>query len=703
LGPGWTNWSWNTTVNLAATSPSYNGLNALGFTFNGAWSGLSLHSSGLNATGYNILHFVVNGGSGSGQQTQIALYNASLQQLTPPTSLSPYIEGGSIVAGQWKQVNIPLSALKAVNQTVTGVMIQDASGHSQPTIYLDNLGFIAASGGGPSPTPGLTSTPKPTSTPAPTNTVAATATQVQAATATATSKATATATPAKSSYSIYSDSLANGWADWSWSTTANFNNTSPVYSGSDSIAATYNAAWAGLNLHNSGGINTTGYANLQFYVNGGSASGQSTQIIVYDASSTQIGIPLAVNQFIQGGSIAGGQWRLVTIPLSSLGATNRVITGFALQSVSTSAQPTFYIDSIDLVGSGQPNATATSVPVGSATSTPAPTQPPSGSTNSMNGLHVSGSKILNGAGQTVLIHGVNRMSSEYSCWGGWGFWDGGTPNQTEINNMKAWNIDAVRIPLNEDCWLGINGAPAAYSGTNYQNAMADYVALLQSNNMVAIVDLHWAAPGSSQSRGQQAMADQDHAPAFWTSVANRLKGNSNAIFDLYNEPYPSSWSCLRDGGSNCGASFPIAGMQSLLNAVRSTGATNPIMVGGLGYSHDLSQWTAYKPTDTLNPPQVIASWHNYNDGIACGDLSCWSNWDAAPIIGGEIGELDCGHSYIDSVVSTLNSHNQGYLAWSWGPYSCGSNPALTTDWNGTPTQTYGQGYKNDIANLSSFR
>ena len=27
--------------------------------------------------------------------------------------------------------------------------------------------------------------------------------------------------------------------------------------------------------------------------------------------------------------------------------------------------------------------------------------------------------------------------------------------------MKAWNINAVRVPLNEDCWLGINGVASA--------------------------------------------------------------------------------------------------------------------------------------------------------------------------------------------------------------------------------------------------
>ena len=37
--------------------------------------------------------------------------------------------------------------------------------------------------------------------------------------------------------------------------------------------------------------------------------------------------------------------------------------------------------------------------------------------------------------------------------------------------IASWQMNAVRIPLNEDCWLGINGAPAAYSGANYQTAI----------------------------------------------------------------------------------------------------------------------------------------------------------------------------------------------------------------------------------------
>ena len=33
----------------------------------------------------------------------------------------------------------------------------------------------------------------------------------------------------------------------------------------------------------------------------------------------------------------------------------------------------------------------------------------------------------------------------------------GPADSTSVQAMAAWHINAVRVPLNEDCWLGING------------------------------------------------------------------------------------------------------------------------------------------------------------------------------------------------------------------------------------------------------
>ena len=35
--------------------------------------------------------------------------------------------------------------------------------------------------------------------------------------------------------------------------------------------------------------------------------------------------------------------------------------------------------------------------------------------------------------------------------------------------MKTWSINAVRVPLNEDCWLGINGVKPQYGGAAYRS------------------------------------------------------------------------------------------------------------------------------------------------------------------------------------------------------------------------------------------
>jgi endoglucanase len=322
----------------------------------------------------------------------------------------------------------------------------------------------------------------------------------------------------------------------------------------------------------------------------------------------------------------------------------------------------------------------------------------------MSGLHIVGNQIQNGAGTPVQLIGVNRSSAEYMCTSNSGTVFDGPADQGEVNAMKTWNIHAVRVVLNEDCWLGINGASP--SGPAYQDAVAAYVNLLTSNNIAAIVNLHFNAAGSQLATGQQVMADRDHSPAFWSSVANRLKGNSSVLFEPYNEPHPdggantaAAWSCWRDGGNCGGAGFTVAGMQEMVNAIRAAGATNPIILTGNNWGSQLDQWLQYEPNDPLH--QLAAGWHSYGDGLDCQNSACWNSTLASvlqqvPIVATEIGEFDCGHSYIDQVMAFLDQHGQGYQAWSWGPFNCSQDPALLMDWSGTPTQTYGSGYQSHL-------
>lgn len=331
---------------------------------------------------------------------------------------------------------------------------------------------------------------------------------------------------------------------------------------------------------------------------------------------------------------------------------------------------------------------------------------------SIAGLHVVGNTIENAAGQAVQLRGVDRESAEYACEQGWGFGHGPFDN-ANVQIIRSWGVDAVRIPLNEDCWLNVN-KPAdvqyndysLYFGKPYQQFIEQYVSILNKNGIIPILDLHYAAAGTQHANSQIPMADQDHAPAFWSSVAQTFKNNSSVLFDLFNEPFPdynqnttSAWTCLRDGGTCTGVSYQAAGMQELVNVVRATGSTNIILIGGVAYSGELSQWLQYEPHDPAH--QLAASWHAYNFS-QCSTLSCW-NSDIAPVaakvpvIAGEIGENDCKASFVNQLMHWLDAHNGSYLAWAWITQTdCGSGPSLLgfdlSDYSGIPT-SYGQAIK----------
>ena len=333
-------------------------------------------------------------------------------------------------------------------------------------------------------------------------------------------------------------------------------------------------------------------------------------------------------------------------------------------------------------------------------------------------LHVSGNRLVNSHGRPVLLHGVNRSGTEFMCVEGHGIFDG-PADQASVSAMKAWGVNAVRLPLNEACWNGEPYVNPAYAGANYQDAIKAYVSLLNANGMVAILDLHWtdgrytgpySLCSSAQAKCLKPMPDKAQAIPFWASVAKAFKGNNAVIFDLFNEPFPerashsqtAGWPCWLHGGACRGIGYPVAGMQDLVNAVRGTGAHNVILVGGLAYANDLRGWLGYEPADPAH--NLAASWHSYNFN-ACSSVSCWTSVVApviarVPLVAGEIGQNDCASDYISTLMGWLDSQSASYLAWAWNAdFPCASGPSLITSYDGTPTP-YGAGYR---AHLRSLR
>lgn len=334
-------------------------------------------------------------------------------------------------------------------------------------------------------------------------------------------------------------------------------------------------------------------------------------------------------------------------------------------------------------------------------------------------LHVSGRGLFSAHGRRVVLHGVNRAGGEYACVQGKGIWDG-PMNQASVTAMKSWHVNAVRVPLNEGCWNGEAYVKAQYRGTSYRRAVEAYVQLLNRNGIVAILDLHWTdglytgphghCKTTSEARCQKPMPDAAQSIPFWTSMARTFKTDNAVIFDVFNEPYPErtagateaeAWRCWLRGGSFCtGIGYRVAGMQSLVTAIRSTGARNVILLAGIQYANDLSGWLTHVPRDPDH--NLAASWHFYPWNACSGPL-CWNRQVApviarVPVVVGEMGETNCADNFINPLMKWLDARSTGYLAWVWNADMACTQPSLITTYGGSPTR-YGAGYRSHLRSL----
>ena len=346
--------------------------------------------------------------------------------------------------------------------------------------------------------------------------------------------------------------------------------------------------------------------------------------------------------------------------------------------------------------------------------TPAPTGP---AEDGPPVLHVSGNKLVDAGGATRRLLGVNRSGGEFMCVQGRGIFDGPV-DDASVKAIADWKANTVRIPLNEECWLGLSNIDPAYAGANYINAVKDLVAKVKAHGMTPVVELHWTygqytgnSAGCSDVHAscQKPMPDMRYTPSFWASVANTFKNDRTVVFDLFNEPYPDratstttqAWQCWRDGGSCPGIGYEVAGMQDLVDSVRGTGATNLILAGGIAYSNDLSQWLTYKPADPAG--NLAAAWHVYNFNT-CANERCWNSTLApvaaqVPLVAGEIGENTCAHGFIDQVMKWFDDRGLSYLGWTWNTWDCSSGPSLISSYDGTPT-AFGTGLRDHLRALN---
>jgi endoglucanase len=326
-------------------------------------------------------------------------------------------------------------------------------------------------------------------------------------------------------------------------------------------------------------------------------------------------------------------------------------------------------------------------------------------------LKVIGNQLLNSRNQLVVLRGVNIPDLQ---------WNGGGQRrilQSVNTAMRDWHVNIIRLPLVEDFWFG--KAPAQRDGgAAYRALVSQAVEACATHGCYVMVDLHWWDCGKMGTNISEHYMPSLNSVEFWKSCAAQFKNHPAVLFDLYNEPRAVSWSVWRDGGlvkENSPTPTPeyqAAGLQTLLNAVRSTGARNVVIAGGLDWAYDLSGILDGMELHDTSGDGVIYANHTY---IWKGDTP--EQWRAKmekvaarfPLIVSEFGGSggpnrkpmqsvsrvnDNRDDWLLHTLQILQDHNWSWVAWCFHPKA---GPPMLSDWNYTPTPDFGIFVKQALA------
>jgi hypothetical protein len=109
---------------------------------------MQLYHSDQDSTPYASLTFWLNGGASGGQRLQ--MYGLLHIGTTNNAYAGVTYSLNALTANTWQQFTVPLPALDVANHAnFTGFVIQDATGGTQPTFYVDDISLVAGTNATP--------------------------------------------------------------------------------------------------------------------------------------------------------------------------------------------------------------------------------------------------------------------------------------------------------------------------------------------------------------------------------------------------------------------------------------------------------------------------------------------------------------------------------------------------------------------------
>ncbi len=318
-------------------------------------------------------------------------------------------------------------------------------------------------------------------------------------------------------------------------------------------------------------------------------------------------------------------------------------------------------------------------------------------------IKVAGNRLLDTQGREVWLQGVNAGGLET------------LPHDKQMIKsvvvaIDEWKANCVRVPMNETFWYG-KSPYQKDGGKEYREIIDQIITLAANRGAYIVIDLHrYRAPR------------QEHAN-FWIDFATQYKNHPAVLFDLLNEPHDISWEVWRNGGfieepkapdesaflssdeKHGNQGFESIGMQAMVDAVRSTGAKNIVIAGGISWCNDLSGVAeGYELTDNTGNG-IVYSWHTYN----------WhKDWESRvlataklhPILLGEVGadinkmefipaeDQEDPYTWVPDMLGFIQKHRLNWTGWCFHPKA---TPVMISDWSYTPTPYWGQFAKDALS------
>ena len=320
-------------------------------------------------------------------------------------------------------------------------------------------------------------------------------------------------------------------------------------------------------------------------------------------------------------------------------------------------------------------------------------------------LKVVGNRLRDAAGNEVWLQGLNAGGME------------SVPNTDQIVKsvvvaIDEWKSNCVRLPVNESFWFGTS-AYQSDGGAAYRAAVDKIVTLAANRGAYIALDLH-------RFRAPKA----EHI-SFWKDAAKRYANHPAVLFDLFNEPHGISWEVWRNGGwvgeagkvdesafltaeeKKKNQGFESVGMQALVDAVRSTGAKNVVIAGGLYWANDLTgieseaiekgEAKSYR-LDEKGGDGIMYAWHTYH----------WhKGWARIlpvaakhPIFLGEVGaapreemtfipmeQKEDWRTFVPDMLGFIQKYRINWTGWCFHPKA---GPCMIENWDYEPTPYWGE-------------